>query len=334
MQLCRVLAGLGGDLRGQQVRNQAVLVGGPHTAVLAQEGHAGAFLAAESDLALEQRIHEPLEADRNLNELGVDGSGDAVDQGGGDQGLADAGTLRPTRAVAAEQVLHAYGDVVVRVHDAPIRAHDAMAVGVRIGAADQIVLVPCAVVQRIDQALHGIWRARIHANLAVVIDGHEAPGRIDLWAHHVDGQVELLIHQRPIVDRGAAKRVDAQAHAGGANHVEVDDVLQIGDIVVAIVETLDQIGLDGLIERHTLDVAEITEQFVGTIGDGVGHVGRSRAAGDRIILETAVGRRIVGRGHDDAVGQALAGEALGAVGGAVVRQDGLGHDRGRREVVA
>ena len=104
--------------------------------------------------------------------------------------------------------------------------------------------------------------------------------------------------------------------------------------MVAIVETLDQIGLDGLIERHALDVAEIAEQLVGTIGDGIGHVGRSRAAGDRIILETAVGRRIVGRGHDDAVGQALAGEALGAVGGAVVRQDGLGHDRGRREVVA
>ena len=41
----------------------------------------------------------------------------------------------------------------------------------------------------------------------------------------------------------------------------------------------------------------------------------------------------MGRGHDDTVGQAFAGEALGAVGGAVVGQDGLGHDRGRGEVV-
>ena len=32
-------------------------------------------------------------------------------------------------------------------------------------------------------------------------------------------------------------------------------------------------------------------------------------------------------------GQAFAGETLGAVGGAVVGQDGLGHDRGRGEVV-
>ena len=308
MQLGRVLAGLRGDLSGQQVRNQAVLVGGPHAAVLTQEGHAGAFLAAERDLALEQRVHEPLEADRNLDELGVDGGGHAVDQGG-------------------------RHEVVVRVHDAPVRADDAVAVGIRIGAADQIVLVPSAVVEGIDQTLHRVRGARIHADLAIMVNGHEAPGRVDLRTHHVDGQVVLLVHQRPVVDRSAAERVDAQAYAGGADHVEVDDVLQIGHIVLTEVETLDEIGLDGLLERHALDVPEIAEQLVGAVGDGVGDVGRSRAAGDRIVLEAAIGRRVVGRGHDDAVGQAFAGEALGAVGGAVVGQDGLGHDRGRGEVV-
>ena len=333
VQLGRVLAGLRGDLSGQQVRNQAVLVGGPHAAVLTQEGHAGAFLAAERDLALEQRVHEPLEADRNLDELGVDGSGHAVDQGGGDQRLADAGAFRPARTIAAEQILHAHCDVVVRVHDAPVRADDAMAVGIRIGAADQIVLVPSAVVEGIDQTLHRVRGARIHADLAIMVDGHEAPGRVDLRTHHVDGQVVLLVHQRPVVDRSAAERVDAQAYAGGADHVEVDDVLQIGHIVLTEVETLNQIGLDGLLERHALDVPEIAEQLVGAVSDGVGDVRRSRAAGDRIVLEAAIGRRVVGRGHDDAVGQAFAGETLGAVGGAVVGQDGLGHDRGRGEVV-
>ena len=62
MQLRGVLAGLGGDLGGQQVGDQTILVGGPHAAVAAQEAHAGALLAAERDLAAEQRIHEPLEA--------------------------------------------------------------------------------------------------------------------------------------------------------------------------------------------------------------------------------------------------------------------------------
>ena len=125
-----------------------------------------------------------------------------------------------------------------------------------------------------------------------MVDGHEAPGRIDLRAHHVDGQVELLVHQRPVVDGSAAERVDAQAHAGGTDHIEVDDVLQIGDIVLAEVEALDQVGLDGLLERNALDVLEIAEQLVGTIRDGVGDVGRSRAAGDRVILEAAIGRRL------------------------------------------
>ena len=162
-----------------------------------------------------------------------------------------------------------------------------------------------------------------------MVDGHEAPGRIDLRAHHVDGQVELLVHQRPVVDGSAAERVDAQAHAGGTDHIEVDDVLQIGDIVLAEVEALDQVGLDGLLERNALDVLEIAEQLVGTIRDGVGDVGRSRAAGDRVILEAAIGRRVVRRGHHDAVGQAFAGEALGAIRCAVVGQDGLGHNRGR-----
>lgn len=97
MQLGRVLAGLGGDFRSQQVRDQTILIGGPHAAVLAQEAHAGALFAAEGDFALEQRVNEPLEADRNLNELGVDGSGHAVDQGGGHQRLADAGAFRPAR---------------------------------------------------------------------------------------------------------------------------------------------------------------------------------------------------------------------------------------------
>ena len=167
-----------------------------------------------------------------------------------------------------------------------------------------------------------------------MVDGHEAPGRVDLRAHHVDGQVELLVHQRPVVDGSAAERVDAQAHAGGTDCVEVDDVLQIGDIVLTEVETFDQVGLDGLLERNTLDVLEIAEQFVGAVGDGVGDVRRSRAAGDRVILEAAIGRRVVRWGHDDAVSQAFAGEALGAVSCAVVGQDGLRHNRGRGEVVA
>ena len=57
------------------------------------------------------------------------------------------------------------------------------------------------------------------------------------------------------------------------------------------------------------------------------------AAGDGVVLEAAVGGRVVGRRDDDAVGEALALEALGAVGRTVVGQDGLGDHRGGHEVV-
>ena len=121
MQLGRVLAGLGGDFRSQQVRDQTILIGGPHAAVLAQEAHAGALFAAEGDLALEQRVNEPRsrpEPQRAWRRW----KRPRGRSGGGHQRLADAGAFRPARAVAAEQVLYAHGDVVVRVHHAPVRA--------------------------------------------------------------------------------------------------------------------------------------------------------------------------------------------------------------------
>ena len=209
-----------------------------------------------------------------------------------------------------------------------------MAVGVGVGAAHQVVLVPSTGIERVNQALHCILRRGIHADLAVVVDCHETPGGVDLRADHADVQTVLLVDERPVVHRGAAERVDAQTHAGVSNDIEVDDVLQVVHIVLAVVETLDELGLDGLFERHALDVAEVAEQFVRAVGDRIGHVSRSRAAGDRVVLEAAVGGRIVRRRHHDAVRQTRAFEALGAVSGTVVRENGLGDHRRGREVVA
>ena len=209
-----------------------------------------------------------------------------------------------------------------------------MTVGVRVGAADEIVLVPGAVVEGVDQTLHRVRGGRIHADLAVVVDGHETPGRVDLRAHDFDGGAVHFVDQRPVVDGRAAERVDAEAHAGGLDDIEVDDVAEVLNVVLAEVEAFDEVGLDGLLERDALDVLEVGQQFVGALGDRVGRFGRGRAAGRRIVLEAAVGGRVVRRGDDNAVGEVVAGEALRAVGRAVVRQDRLGDDRRRGEVVA
>src|SRR6185312_6850958 len=61
-----IAPGDGGDLGGQQIQNDAVLVGRVDAAVPAQEAGAGALLAAEAEAAVDETAHEPLEADRHL----------------------------------------------------------------------------------------------------------------------------------------------------------------------------------------------------------------------------------------------------------------------------
>ena len=59
VDLARVLAFARGHFRGQQGRDQAVLVGAPHAAVLTQERGAGAFFAAKPQRTFEQAIGKP-----------------------------------------------------------------------------------------------------------------------------------------------------------------------------------------------------------------------------------------------------------------------------------
>src|SRR6185369_10881901 len=65
----RILAGDRRDLGGEQVQDDAVLVGGPGGAVATEEAGAGALLAAEAEAAVDQTGHEPLEPDGNLAHL-------------------------------------------------------------------------------------------------------------------------------------------------------------------------------------------------------------------------------------------------------------------------
>ena len=75
-QLAVDLAGIAaharGDLRRQQGRDDAVLIGRPDAAIETQERRAGALLAAEAQRAVEQAIDEPFETDRHLVELAAE----------------------------------------------------------------------------------------------------------------------------------------------------------------------------------------------------------------------------------------------------------------------
>ena len=79
IDLAGIAAHARGDLRRQQRRDDAVLVGRPDAAVPAQERRARALLAAEPERAVEQAVDEPLEAHRHLVELAAELRGDAID---------------------------------------------------------------------------------------------------------------------------------------------------------------------------------------------------------------------------------------------------------------
>ncbi len=98
--LAGISAGARGDLRRQQRRHDAVLVGGPHAAVDAAERGAGAFLAAESQVPVEQSRDEPFEAHRHLVHVALEPAADPIDHRAAHHGLADRSIRTPAAAMA------------------------------------------------------------------------------------------------------------------------------------------------------------------------------------------------------------------------------------------
>ena len=242
--LARVLAGARGDLGRQQVHDRAVLVGRPHGAVAPQEARPGTLLAAEAARAVEQARRKPLEADRHLAQPAAELVHHPVDHAAADQRLADRGLRRPSGTMR-EQVADGDGQVVIGIHQPRRRRDDAVPVRVGVVGEGDAVLVLEA-----DEPGHRVGTGTVHADLAVVIDGHEREGRIDLRIHHVDVQTVDLVDRLPVVHGRAAERVDAQLEAGGADGVHVDDVPQVVDVGQDEVFLVRGRRLDGRRKRH------------------------------------------------------------------------------------
>ena len=174
-----------------------------------------------------------------------------------------------------------------------------------------------------DQRGHRIGRAAVHPDLAVGVQRHEPPRRVDQRVDHRQLEVVPFGDRAPVVDARPAQRVGADADLLGADGVHVDDVRQVVDVGVHVVVALR--GLQRTGQRHPLHRLEpVAQDLVGPLGDHARRVGVGRAAVGRVVLESAVARRVVRRGDDDAVGQV-------AVAAAVERQDRVA-DGGRRRV--
>ena len=150
-------------------------------------------------------VDEPLEADRHLVQLPAELGGNAIDHLAAHQRLADRRVLAPFRPVL-EEVEDGDRKVVIGRQQARAFRNDPVPVMVGIAGEGDLELVLQA-----DQPLHRIRRGGVHADLAVPIDRHEAEGRIDGLVDDRQVQPVALGNRRPVVDAGAAERIDPQA---------------------------------------------------------------------------------------------------------------------------
>ena len=265
------------------------------------------------------RVHMPF-AGTLTETLYVPGELFSVNQTTADHGFAHRSIAAPLRAVT-EQVVDGHGEVVVGLQQA-IRGNDAVAVVVRVASEGHVKALTQAY-----QALHGIRRGRVHADLAVPVDGHEAEGRVDLGVHHFQVQLVVLGNGRPVAYPCPAQRVDAQAQPGATDDIEIDDVFQVGHIVAVVIVAVGGRRLQRLGMVHALDARQVSrQQLVGLALDPLGHVAVGRAAVGRVVLEATALRRVVRRGDDNTVSQALRTAT-------VVAEDGVGNRRRRRVFV-
>ena len=118
---------------------------------------------------------------------------DAVDHAAADQGLADRRFRRPVGPMR-EQIPYGHRQVMVGVHQPCTRRDNAVPIGVWvIGEGD-----PVAVLETHEPG-HCIRTGAIHANRAVVVDGHEGESRIHLRIDDCNVQPVDLVDGLPVM---------------------------------------------------------------------------------------------------------------------------------------
>ena len=198
---------------------------------------------------------------------------------------------------------------------------DAEAVVVRVIGQDEVIVCGLA-----GDGRHDIGRRAVHADLAVVVVIHEGELRVIRIVDEIQVQVIRVGNLVPVVHARPAQGVDQDAQFSVADGVHVDDGVQFGHVESFVIVRDDEAAVLGLVIGHHLDAFVVAgQETVGFRFDGLGDIRASRAAGDGIVLDTAVFRRIVGRRNDQAVSQAVFTMA-------VIAQDGPRDRRCRHEI--
>ena len=196
---------------------------------------------------------------------------------------------------------------------------DAVPVGIRVAGKGQVKIAP-----HLQQAVHGIRGRAVHADLAVLVAGHKAEGGVHLPVHDDKIQTICLGNGLPQRKTRATQRIHAQLEARRGDGLHVEHLGEIFHIGAGKIKLLHQGRRFRLAQMDEPDraIARLKILVGGFFYPG-GNVGFRRAAVGRIVFEAAVTGRIVRRGDDDAVRQAVFPPGIPA-------QDGMGNGRSGR----
>jgi hypothetical protein len=137
-----------------------------------------------------------------------------------------------------------------------------------------------------------------------MIDRHEGKCGINRRIHDCDIQSVDGVDRFPISDGGSAQRVNRQSEARIANGVHVDDVLQILHVGQHQILRAGGRCFDCLLIWNSFYFAvAVSQQIVRPILYPARDLSIRRTTVRRVVLETTIFRRIVGRCDDNAISQ-------------------------------
>ena len=156
----------------------------------------------------------------------------------------------------------------------------------------------------VDEALHGIFGRRVHADLAIPVQQHESKARVDHVAE--DGQIKLVApcNGSPVMHTCATHRVNTHPDLCIADGIHVNHVAKVAYIGVHEIVAVRGGGQQRPGVRHALDTRQPGDQQ--PVGFGLnppGDVLSGRTAVGWVVLQAPIARRVVRGGHDDAVRQ-------------------------------
>src|SRR5579862_6239980 len=292
INFARIFAQAGRHFCREQARNNSVLVRTPNTSVTLKESRTGTFLARKTQTAGEQSFDEPLEAHRDFIECPLEPRADTINHAAANYGLSDSHVLGPILAIG-KQVVHADRKVMIRGQQPTSLGDYAVAVVIRIAGKRNIKLISQA-----DESLHGIWRRRIHANLSVPIDTHEAKRRINGFVDDCEVEPVLLGNPWPIIDACASEGIHSKPNVCIVNGIQVDDTTEILDIGAQKVVLVCRGRVKRFLEGDSLYALQRpSQEFIGFRFDPESYARIGRSSMRRIVLKTAVAGRVV-RGRD------------------------------------